>query len=97
MDQISTHYPRVELKAHQDSQADPDLYTAAVELESTFIFEMLKSAGMGEAQDSFGGGAGEDQFSSLLLRKQAETISTTGGIGLTEAIYSSLYKKEIER
>lgn len=64
------------------------------DLESTFVFEMLKSAGMGKSRDSFGGGAGEDQFSSLLLQRQAEALTNAGGLGLAEVIFTSLKNQE---
>lgn len=66
------------------------LRNAAQELETTFLAEMLKSAGLGESSETMGGGAGEDQFSSFLVRAQAEQIVKAGGLGLTEVFYSSL-------
>ncbi|MEK0165059.1 rod-binding protein [Phaeobacter sp. A36a-5a] len=68
---------------------DP-LRKAAQELEATFLAEMLKSAGLGESRETMGGGAGEDQFSSFLVRAQAEQISKAGGIGLAESLYHAL-------
>lgn len=69
--------------------ADP-LREAAVELEASFLAEMLKSAGLGESREGFGGGAGEDQFSSFLVREQANQIARSGGIGLAESLYHAL-------
>jgi peptidoglycan hydrolase FlgJ len=66
------------------------LYETAQELEATFLAEMLKSAGLGEARDSFGGGAGEEQFGSFLLQQQAMQIVKAGGIGLTETLFQAL-------
>lgn len=66
------------------------LYETAQELEATFLAEMLKSAGFGEARDSFGGGAGEEQFGSFLLQQQAMEIVKAGGIGLTETLFEAL-------
>lgn len=68
---------------------DP-LRKAAVQLEATFIAEMLKSAGLGESRESFGGGSGEDQFSTFLIRAQAEQMAQAGGLGLAESLYNSL-------
>lgn len=70
-------------------EQDP-LRKAAVELEASFLAEMLKSAGLGESRDGFGGGAGEEQFSSFLVRAQAEQIAKAGGIGLAESLYHAL-------
>jgi Rod binding domain-containing protein len=66
------------------------LRKAAIELESAFLAEMLKSAGLGKSRESMGGGAGEDQFGSLLVRAQADQIAQGGGIGLAETIFKAL-------
>ncbi|MCH5375601.1 MAG: rod-binding protein [Planctomycetes bacterium] len=70
-------------------QQDP-LRQAATELEASFLAEMLKSAGLAKTRSAFGGGAGEDQFGSFLVRAQAEQIARTGGIGLAESLYQAL-------
>lgn len=64
--------------------------TAAVALEAQFLSEMLKGSGLNEAPGLFGGGAGEEQFASLLRQEQATNIAHAGGIGLAEAIFQSL-------
>ena len=76
------------------SQKDAALRKAAQELEASFLAEMLKSAGLGKTSAEFGGGAGEDQFSSFLIQEHAKAIVQGGGIGLSEAIYESLKEKE---
>ncbi|WP_254447316.1 rod-binding protein [Ruegeria sp. HKCCA5426] len=69
------------------------LKTAAVELEATFLAEMLKSAGLGKGRQSFGGGAGEDQFSTLLVQQQAHQLAKAGGVGLQDVLFQSLMEK----
>ncbi len=59
-------------------------------LEASFLAEMLRSAGLGKTPESFGGGAGEDQFSSLLVQAQAEEMVKRGGIGLAETLFHAL-------
>lgn len=59
-------------------------------LEATFLAEILKNAGFGKTSDAFGGGQGEDQFSSFLIQAQAERIAESGGIGLAEHIFNAL-------
>lgn len=66
------------------------LHEAAIALEASFLAEMLKSAGLGRTPESFGGGAGEDQFASFLVREQAMSMARAGGIGLAETIYNAL-------
>jgi len=73
---------------------DTELRAAAQKLEATFLAEMLKSAGVGESRQSFGGGAGEDQFSSFLVQAQAEEMVAAGGIGLAEALYEALKDRQ---
>lgn len=63
---------------------------AAQNLEAAFIAEMLKSAGLGQSRSEFGGGSGEDQFTSFLVRAQADSIAKAGGLGLSEMFIKSL-------
>lgn len=70
------------------------LRAAATELESVFLAEMLKSAGFGKSRESLGGGAGEDQFGSLLVRAQAIQIARAGGIGLAETLFNAMLEAE---
>ncbi len=70
------------------------LMQAARELETSFLTEMLKSAGYGKARESFGGGAGEDQFQSFLLREHARAIVNSGGIGLAQSLFEALKSRD---
>ncbi|MEM7519451.1 MAG: rod-binding protein [Pseudomonadota bacterium] len=80
--------------APKDTQQTDALRAAAQELEASFLAEMLKSAGMGKTSESFGGGAGEDQFASLLVREHARALVDAGGIGLSEAIFEALKERD---
>lgn len=73
---------------------DAALRGAAQKLEATFLAEMLKAAGLGESRSGFGGGEGEDQFSSFLVQAQAEEMVAAGGIGLAEALFDALKERE---
>jgi peptidoglycan hydrolase FlgJ len=75
---------------HRDDTA---LRAAARELEASFLAEMLKAAGLGQG-GAFGGGAGEDQFASLLVREQAALMTERGGIGLGEMIFDALKERQ---
>lgn len=77
-----------------NSDRNSRLMEIATQLEASFVAEMLKSAGVGEARSAFGGGAGEDQFSSFLVREYADAAVRAGGFGLSEAIYRSLVKEQ---
>ncbi len=66
------------------------LMAKAEELEATFLAEMLGHSGLGETQGGFGGGSGEDQFSSFLRLEQARLMVEGGGIGLAELIFNTM-------
>ncbi|TMM52518.1 rod-binding protein [Sulfitobacter sabulilitoris] len=80
--------------ALRPADTDSALRDAARSLEATFLAEMLKSAGFGEARDSFGGGAGEDQFASFMVQEHATQIVRAGGIGLAESLYLALKERQ---
>jgi len=69
------------------------LRDAAEKLEAGFLAEMLKAAGLGEARKSFGGGIGEEQFTSFLRQAQAEEMVKAGGIGLAEALFDAIAER----
>lgn len=69
-----------------------ELREAATALEAMFLAEMLESAGFGEARESLGGGVGEEQFQSILVRAHAEHIAQNGGIGLAEFIFQQMIR-----
>ena len=69
---------------------DQKLREAARALETSFLSEMLESAGFGEARQTFGGGSGEDQFASFLRDEHARAIVEAGGLGLSESLFHAL-------
>ncbi len=71
-----------------------ELREVAEDLEASFLAEMLRHAGAGDARSSFGGGHGEEQFSSFLRNEQASAMAGRGGIGLAEALFESLVRRE---
>ncbi|MGC1506113.1 MAG: rod-binding protein [Sulfitobacter sp.] len=83
---VATHQP--------NPKNDTALRDAAMQLEASFLAEMLKSAGLGASPEGFGGGAGEDQFASFLVAEQAMAMVRAGGIGLSESIYDALKERK---
>ena len=74
---------------------NPHLRRVSQELEAAFISEMLKHSGMAGGRSGLGGGgAGEDQFASLLRAEHARLFAERGGIGLAENIYRALLARE---
>lgn len=69
---------------------DATLRKAAEDVEAVFLAEMLKHAKLGEAPEGFGGGVGEEQFSSFLRQAQAEEMVKAGGIGLAETLFEAM-------
>ena len=76
------------------SRDDARLFKVAQELEASFLAEMLSHAGLGDSRESFGGGAGEEAFSSLLTGEQAKLMTEAGGIGLAEAIFNAIRQRD---
>ena len=70
--------------------SEQSLRDAAMQLEASFLAEMLRAAKLGQTSEDFGGGIGEEQFSSLLVDAYAEKIAERGGIGLAEQLFNSL-------
>lgn len=52
--------PPTAVAPFQAPTRDAALLDAAKKLEATFLAEMLKAAGFGQARESMGGGEGED-------------------------------------
>ena len=75
------------------SAGDAALMQAARKLEASFLSEMLGHAGFGAARKSFGGGVGEEQFSSFLRQAQADSMVKHGGIGLAEHLFEALKER----
>lgn len=84
--QNPTHLPGVTTQNGRDLA----LRRAAEQLESAFLSEMLGAAGLGKSRETFGGGAGEEQFASFLRTAQADHMVQAGGIGLAERLFQAL-------
>lgn len=85
----STVAPRVTQPAQDDR-----LWAAAQMLETSFLSEMLKSTGLSQTPGAFGGGAGEEHFSSFLRDEQAGAIVQAGGIGLAESLFEAMKRAD---
>jgi peptidoglycan hydrolase FlgJ len=81
--------PRASEPARPDPEARRAMDTARA-FEAAFLAEMLKHSGINAMPTGFGGGAGEDAFSSFLTGEYARLMSERGGIGLAERIFASL-------
>lgn len=58
----------------------------AIELEASFLSQMLKSSGLFESHSQFSGGIGESQFTSFLRDEFARKMAESGGVGLASEI-----------
>ncbi len=72
------------------------LRASAEAFEAVFLAEMLKAAGIGRAQEGFGGGAGEDTFASYFADIHARALVARGGIGLADQIERALLARQTE-
>lgn len=81
-----------------DSPSSPSrmaqIETTARDLEASFLAEMLKHSGFGQARSGFGGGPGEAAFSDFLVHQYADEMAANGGIGLAEVIVNALVQRE---
>ena len=91
MSEISTLSGRTAMHIPPKDQA---LWKVAQKLEASFLAEMLKSAGLGAPQESFGGGEGEEQFGSFLRQAQADLMVQAGGIGLAQSLFEALKERD---
>jgi len=66
---------------------------AAEAFEAAFLAEMLKYTGINSQPDGFGGGEGEDAFSSFLTEEYARLMAARGGIGLAEQVFEILKQR----
>lgn len=89
----------MEIQSGQVPPAHPrhaQIMDVAKALEASFLEEMLKSAGLGKTPEGFGGGAGEDQFSSFLRSEQAKLMTEAGGIGLAKSLFDAIVRTSNE-
>ena len=98
MEPISTGmtFGKAPAAALNASKEDAQLMEVARDLEASFLSEMLKTAGLGKPRESFGGGAGEDQFSSFLRQAQAQEMVKAGGIGLAQTLFEALKEHSVD-
>lgn len=73
-----------------------DFRVAAERLEASFLAEMLRSAGVGEQENTMSGGIGESQFASFHREALAREMVARGGIGLADIFEASLKEKTNE-
>lgn len=66
------------------------LRASAEGLETAFLAEMLKNAGVFQHAETFGGGAGEGHFTSFMADAQARAMVARGGVGLADSIEQTL-------
>jgi Rod binding domain-containing protein len=76
---------------------DAELAQAARDMEASFLSIMLREAGMGAPRSAFGGGSGEEQFTSFLTDAYAAKMAESGGIGLAERLFHALKETGNER
>lgn len=84
MDPISSASVRT-----QRAKAGVDV-SISEKLTVSFMSEMLKHAGVGEARDALGGGPGEDAFAGLLRTEHARALVASGDVDIAERLFEAL-------
>lgn len=79
--------------AHPAPHTQTELRAVAEKLEASFLAEMLKSAGVGEQDNSFSGSAGESHFATFQREALARDMVASGGIGLADIFHANLKDK----
>lgn len=68
---------------------------AADEFEAIFISQMLKGMSIGVKTDGpFGGGQSEEIYRDLMNDELGKTMTSKGGVGLSDAIYREILKSQ---
>lgn len=83
--------------AAREAAKDAAAHKAAQGLEASFLAEMLQYTSLNAKPESFGGGAGEEAFGSLLTEQYAKLLAARGGIGLAERIFDVIKNRESGR
>jgi flagellar protein FlgJ len=78
-------------KARSDVNSDQELKKACSELESLFIYYLLKEMRATVPKSGFiSGGKAEDIYTSMLDSQLAKDLSSKGGIGLSSMLLNQL-------
>ncbi len=72
------------------------LRRSAEALETAFLSEMFKAAGIARPPESMNGGEGEEHFASFLAEAHARAMVLRGGVGLAEHIERALVARGAE-
>jgi Rod binding domain-containing protein len=81
------------MQSARPGATDEELAQAARDIEASFLSIMLREAGVGAPRSAFGGGSGEEQFTSFLTEAYAGRIADRGGIGLAERLFQALKER----
>jgi len=67
----------------------------AQDFEAFFLSQMMKPMFDGiEAEEPFGGGAGEDMYRALQIDEYGKAIAKNGGIGIADSIMREILKMQ---
>lgn len=84
-------------KSRDLSADEARMLETARAFEASFLADVLENSGINAMPDSFGGGAGEDAFSSLLTREYGRLLAERGGVGLAEQVFELLKQRSAAR
>ncbi|HYD31004.1 MAG TPA: rod-binding protein [Azospirillaceae bacterium] len=76
------------LKPGEPLPERPELRKSAKEFESMFVGQMISHMFEGmEADETFGGGHGEEMFRGLLVQEYGKQVAQRGGLGIADNVY----------
>jgi len=79
------------------TKSNAQIETAAKDFEAMFMTQMLKPMFEGlKVNDMFGGGKGEEVFSSFLIDEYGKMMAETGQLGIADAIKAEMIKMQSE-
>ncbi|KPQ07020.1 MAG: Rod binding protein [Rhodobacteraceae bacterium HLUCCA12] len=84
------HIPADLSPVRPPAPAPSALRQSAEALETAFLAQMLKSAGIGQPPDSMNGGPGEEHFASFMTEAHARALMARGGLGLADHVERAL-------
>lgn len=73
--------------------SEAEITAKAEEFEAVFLSQMLGHMFDGiETNDTFGGGAGEDVYKSMMVEEYGKILAKTGGIGVADHVKAEMIR-----
>jgi peptidoglycan hydrolase FlgJ len=77
------------------TETSASLHKTSRAFETVLVSQMLQAAGLNKPVEGFGGGIGEEQFTSFLTDLQAQAMVDRGGLGLAQRLFVIMAQKGV--